>query len=117
MYHVQPSGVTWRDPESLEEVPLVPGLTLTQNALRWGFVQKVRYTTPADLAYSSSAYCWCTLGVTVKKLVPCAEGVPAYEIYQHAELRQDLVCMRGHLLGATDKGLSPSGCAEVSEHV
>ena len=34
-------GTTWRDPESLEEVPLVPGLTRTENQLRWGFVQKV----------------------------------------------------------------------------
>lgn len=41
LHRAQPSGVTCRDPESLEEQPLVPGLTPTQNALRWGFVQKV----------------------------------------------------------------------------
>ena len=32
---------TYRDPESLEEVPLVPGLNKLDNALRWGFIKKV----------------------------------------------------------------------------
>ena len=36
-----PVGQTWRDPESLEDVPLVPGMTPMENQLRWGFVQKV----------------------------------------------------------------------------
>ena len=36
-----PIGQTWRDPESLEDVPLVPGMTPMENQLRWGFVQKV----------------------------------------------------------------------------
>lgn len=36
-------GQTWRDPESLEDVPLVPGMTPVENQLRWGFVQKVRF--------------------------------------------------------------------------
>lgn len=32
---------TYRDPESLEEVPLVPGMSKTDNMLRWGFIKKV----------------------------------------------------------------------------
>lgn len=32
---------TYRDPESLEEVPLVPGMSKTENMLRWGFIKKV----------------------------------------------------------------------------
>lgn len=34
-------GKSYIDPESLEELPLVPGLSKTENLLRWGFVQKV----------------------------------------------------------------------------
>jgi len=30
-----------QDPESLEDVPLVPGMTKTENMLRWGFIKKV----------------------------------------------------------------------------
>lgn len=37
--YVQP-GFT-RDPESLEDVPLVPGISKTENMLRWGFIKKV----------------------------------------------------------------------------
>ncbi len=33
---------TYRDPESLEEVPLVPGMSRTDNMLRWGFIKKVQ---------------------------------------------------------------------------
>ena len=33
--------VTYRDPESLEEIPLVPGMSRTDNMLRWGFIKKV----------------------------------------------------------------------------
>lgn len=32
---------TFRDPESLEDVPLVPGLNKLDNMLRWGFIKKV----------------------------------------------------------------------------
>ena len=32
---------TFRDPESLEDVPLVPGLNKVDNMLRWGFIKKV----------------------------------------------------------------------------
>ncbi len=31
----------YRDPESLEDVPLVPGLNKLDNMLRWGFIKKV----------------------------------------------------------------------------
>ena len=31
----------YRDPESLEDVPLLPGISKTENALRWGFIKKV----------------------------------------------------------------------------
>ena len=40
-----PVGQTWRDPESLEDVPLVPGMTPVENQLRWGFVQKVGFAS------------------------------------------------------------------------
>ena len=30
---------TYRDPESLEEVLLVPGMSRTENMLRWGFIK------------------------------------------------------------------------------
>jgi len=33
-YHPAPSDV-YRDPESLEETPLVPGMSPTENSLRW----------------------------------------------------------------------------------
>lgn len=32
---------TYRDVESLEDVPLVPGMGKTENMLRWGFIKKV----------------------------------------------------------------------------
>lgn len=32
---------TYRDVESLEDVPLVPGIGKTENMLRWGFIKKV----------------------------------------------------------------------------
>lgn len=32
---------TYRDPESLEDIPLVPGMSKTDNMLRWGFIKKV----------------------------------------------------------------------------
>lgn len=32
---------TFRDPESLEDIPLVPGLNKLDNMLRWGFIKKV----------------------------------------------------------------------------
>lgn len=32
---------TYRDPESLEDIPLVPGLNKLDNMLRWGFIKKV----------------------------------------------------------------------------
>jgi FtsH-binding integral membrane protein len=32
---------TYRDPESLEDLPLVPGMSKTENMLRWGFIKKV----------------------------------------------------------------------------
>ena len=31
---------TYRDPESLEDIPLVPGMSKTDNMLRWGFIKK-----------------------------------------------------------------------------
>jgi FtsH-binding integral membrane protein len=40
-YHPAPSGDVYRDPESLEETPLVPGMSPTENSLRWGFINKV----------------------------------------------------------------------------
>ena len=39
--HGKPGGNTVRDPESLEEIPLVPGMSKTDNMLRWGFIKKV----------------------------------------------------------------------------
>ena len=45
-----PVGQTWRDPESLEDVPLVPGMTPMENQLRWGFVQKVSPSHSSELA-------------------------------------------------------------------
>lgn len=32
---------TFRDPESLEDIPLVPGMNKLDNMLRWGFIKKV----------------------------------------------------------------------------
>lgn len=32
---------TFRDPESLEDLPLVPGMNKLDNMLRWGFIKKV----------------------------------------------------------------------------
>jgi FtsH-binding integral membrane protein len=34
-------GTNIQDPESLEDVSLVPGLSKTENMLRWGFIKKV----------------------------------------------------------------------------
>eukprot|EP00884_Botryococcus_braunii_P000946 jgi/Botrbrau1/10852/Bobra.0025s0030.1 len=34
-------GKVYRDPESLEDVPLVPGISKLDNQLRWGFIKKV----------------------------------------------------------------------------
>ena len=40
---------TYIDPESLEEVPLAPGMSPTENMLRWGFIRKVYGIISAQL--------------------------------------------------------------------
>jgi FtsH-binding integral membrane protein len=43
----------YRDPESLEETPLVPGMTPTENSLRWGFINKVFGIVGCQLALTA----------------------------------------------------------------
>ncbi|KAK9917256.1 hypothetical protein WJX75_002426 [Coccomyxa subellipsoidea] len=45
--------VTYRDPESLEEIPLVPGMSRTDNMLRWGFIKKVYGIISAQLVLTA----------------------------------------------------------------
>ncbi|KAK9813671.1 hypothetical protein WJX73_002355 [Symbiochloris irregularis] len=40
---------TYIDPESLEELPLAPGMSRTDNMLRWGFIRKVYGIISAQL--------------------------------------------------------------------
>ncbi len=70
-----PVGQTWRDPESLEDVPLVPGMTPVENQLRWGFVQKVG---PASVTHSAcSAAPAYALSASVAMRVCSASQLPA----------------------------------------
>lgn len=48
-----PGGDVYRDPESLEETPLVPGMTPTENSLRWGFINKVFGIVGCQLALTA----------------------------------------------------------------
>ena len=48
----------YRDPESLEEVPLVPGMSKAENMLRWGFIRCRPCCLPARLADGAHSS-WC----------------------------------------------------------
>ena len=54
---LQYAGVVYRDPESLEETPLVPGMTPTENSLRWGFINKVFGIVGCQLALTAVSIC------------------------------------------------------------
>lgn len=54
---LQYAGVVYRDPESLEETPLVPGMTPTENSLRWGFINKVFGIVGCQLALTAVRLC------------------------------------------------------------
>ena len=45
---------TYIDPESLEELPLVPGMSKTETMLRWGFIRKVYGIIAAQLLLTSA---------------------------------------------------------------
>jgi hypothetical protein len=58
IYHdaLQYAGVVYRDPESLEETPLVPGMTPVENSLRWGFINKVFGIVGCQLALTAVSF-------------------------------------------------------------
>ena len=64
--YLQYAGVVYRDPESLEETPLVPGMSPTENSLRWGFINKVFGIVGCQLALTAVSVCTQSESPTVK---------------------------------------------------
>ncbi len=49
--------VQYIDPESLEETPLVPGMSKLDTLLRWGFIRKVYGIISAQLLLTTLVAC------------------------------------------------------------
>ena len=72
---VQPT--VYRDPESLEDIPLVPGIGRTENALRWGFIKKVYGIVATQLLLTAIVG---AIIYTVQPVQNFVLGSPAFQI-------------------------------------
>ena len=67
----------YRDPESLEDIPLVPGIGRTENALRWGFIKKVYGIVATQLLLTALVG---AIIYTVQPVQNFVLGSPAFQI-------------------------------------